>query len=145
MRPQQYLERCVEDACAEQNTRQHTPPQPMHRKKEWWPAHRIAQQLEAWAFHPRTRPAGLHPHRQGAFSLSDVMSCWGYGQGLSQAEVTKAITANSNIAGITRFRLTTENQYTIITAVSKPRLGPIGQARHDHAKPRLKPPRTKKR
>ena len=146
IRPQQYLERRVEEACAEQNTPHHTPSQQMHRKKEWWPTQRIAQQLEAWALRPSTRPAGLHPHRQGAFRLSDVMLCWGYGQGLSQAEVIKAITANSNIAGITRFRLTTENQYTIITAVNTPPLGaPIGQARHNSAKPRLKPPTTKKR
>ena len=68
------------------------------------------------------------------------MTCWGYNQELTKEEVIEAITDSSNVAGISRFRLTTENQYTIITVVSKTRLGPIGQARHGHAKPRLKPP-----
>ena len=142
MRPQQYIERCAEEAFAEQGTPQHTPPQQMHRKKEWWSAHFIAEQFEEWAWRPSTRPAGLVPIRQGAFRLADVMMCWGYNQELTKAEVIEAITDSSNVAGISRFRLTTENQYTIITVVSKPRLGPIGQARHGHAKPRFKPPTT---
>ena len=75
------------------------------------------------------------------------MSCWGNRQGLTEAEVTHAITAHSNIAGITRFLLTTEDRYTIITAVNTPPMGPpIGQkVRHTSAKPRFKPPKTKKR
>ena len=71
------------------------------------------------------------------------MSCWGKREGLTAAEVTHAITAHSNIAGITRFLLTIEDRYTIITVVNTP---PIGQAvLHALVKPRFKPPKTKRR
>ena len=111
--PQQYLDRCIEDAFSAQSTQQHTPPQPMHEKHEFWPAHRIAEQVKQWAYHPNTRPAGLLTHRQGAFRLTDVMSCWGKREGLTAAEVTHAIKAHSNAAGNIRFMLSIEDRHTV--------------------------------
>ena len=145
LRPQLYLERCVEDACTEQDTPQRKPLLRLNRKDDWWPTQRIAQQLEAWAFRPNTRPTGLRPYRQGAFRLSDIMRCWGYEQGLSDTHVATAVAENSHFAGTTRFLLTRANHHTIITVVSNPRRIPIGQARNFIAKPRLKPPAAKKR
>ena len=145
LRPQLYLERCVEDACTAQDTPQRRPLLRLNRKDDWWPTQRIAQQLEAWAFRPNTRPTGLRPYRQGAFRLSDIMRCWGYEQGLSDTHVTTAVAENSHFAGTTRFLLTRANHHTIITVVSNPRRIPIGQARNFIAKPRLKPPAAKKR
>ena len=72
------------------------------------------------------------------------MWCWGYEQGLLNAHVITAVTENSHFAGTTRFLFTTEDHYKIITVVSNPRLTPIGQARLNIAKPRLKPLKTKK-
>ena len=141
--PQQYIDRCIEDAFSAQSTQQHIPPQPLHEKQELWTAHRIAKQVEQWAYHPTTLPAGLHTHRPGAFRLTDVMSCWGKREGLTAAEVTRAIQAHSNATGNIRFMLSIEDRHTVIAVVNTP---PIGQAEHNAqaTKPRFNPPKAKR-
>ena len=90
-----------------------------------WTPRQIAEQLEAWAWRPSTRPGGIRTYEQGMFRINDIMEYWATSEGITAKQLIHAIKAYSNNKGASRFSVCTRPHNTMLKVY---KTLPVGQA-----------------
>ena len=118
---QQHLDSYIEVVIATQHSTQLSVTQ-QHREAMQvnWTPRQIAEQLEAWAWRPSTRPGGLRTYEQGMFRIKDIMKHWGASEGITAKQLIQAIKVHSS-----RFSLYSRPNNTMLKVHRTP---PVGQA-----------------